>query len=76
MSAYFADPNSAVLPEQLTIIQRVFDDIVGETWFDDTPQNREDLAGLVLHTFQGGKIEEFALLEACHEQAQARFRRT
>jgi hypothetical protein len=65
-----------IRPDQLAIIQSVFDDLVRETWFHDTAQNREDLAAIVMHTFQNGTTREFSLLEACHEQARERFKRT
>lgn len=74
MSSDAAD-QSFIGPEQLAIIQKVYDDLVRETWFDDTPQNREDLAALVMHTFRSGKTREFTLLQASHEQARQKFKR-
>lgn len=74
MSSFF-DRSTVISPEQLDVMQGVFDDISAETWFLDTVENRERLAGIVLHTFRAGKTDEFELLDACHEIARAQFRR-
>jgi len=73
MSSDPSGQGSVFLPNQVEVIQKVFDDLVRETWFDDTPQNREQLAALVVHTFRTGKTHPFSLLETCREQARERF---
>lgn len=67
--------NSIVERADFATIQKVFDDIARETWFDDSERNLELLASLIMHTYQSGTTSEYDLLEACHEVARERFRR-
>ena len=75
MSSASFDYDAAIHPDQIVLIQKVFDDLARETWLDDTDENREGLAALILHVFRRGKIRESDLLEASHELARERFRR-
>ena len=75
MSSSYIDPATVITPLQFDVLQKVFDDIARETWFDDTDENRVRLAAIVMNTFRAGKTKEFDLLVSCHEVARDQFRR-
>lgn len=45
-------------PEALSKIQKTYDSIVNQDWFDATPENRDDFARHVIATVRGDDIDQ------------------
>ena len=50
--------NVVLLPDQLALVQRVFNSIVGEPWFDLNKDNERTLASIIVREFEHGTTDE------------------
>jgi hypothetical protein len=60
-------------PHEARLIQRVYDGIAGESWFNRNAVTERELLKLILRTYAEGPVNETALLLACSEEARGRF---
>jgi hypothetical protein len=60
-------------PHEAMLIQRVYDGIIGESWFNRNAITERELLKLILQNHAGGHLDEAALLTACRGEARDRF---
>lgn len=60
-------------PQEALLIQRVYDGIVRESWFNRNAITERELLKLILQNHAGGPVDEAALLLACRDEARGRF---
>jgi hypothetical protein len=60
-------------PDQVRLVQRVFRDVIAQSWFDRSFDNEQACARLVIHIYQRGIVSEHAFSDQCREQARKRF---
>jgi len=65
--------NVVLQPDQFALVRRVFDTIVGESWFVRNRENEHTLASVIVREFEHGTTDESALVERCKTTAQKRF---
>ena len=63
-------------PHEAVLIQRVYDGIVQESWFNRNAVTERELLKLILQTYAEEPGDEAVLLRACRGEAQGRFSRT
>jgi len=69
----FTHFSAALRPDELALIQRVFDRIVGEQWVSKEPDAREELARYVLKMYDRGLCVEEKLFDLCLAAARHKF---
>jgi len=67
--------NVILQPDQLALVRRVFDSIVGEPWFNRNRENEFAFASMIVREFERGTNDENALAGHCKAIAQERFSR-
>lgn len=65
--------SGALLPEELELLQEVFDKIRTETWFDTSPENHERFAAYILRIYRCGFISSEMLPLFCEKAARSYF---
>lgn len=60
-------------PHEAILIQRVYDTIVAEPWFNRNVITERELLKMIILHHQDGAIAEAALLPLCRDEARARF---
>ena len=60
-------------PDQVTLVQRVFKNLLAEPWFQRSMENEQACAKLVIHVYQLGISSELAFSNECSAQARKRF---
>jgi hypothetical protein len=60
-------------PHEATLIQRVYDGIVGESWFNRNAVTERELLKLILSSYAGDRKDEAHLMSSCREEARDRF---
>jgi hypothetical protein len=65
--------NHALTWKELAMVQRVYNDIISQDWFDRTDENEEACAIDVLHFFHQGMIVESILARICRSAAKEKF---
>lgn len=63
-------------PHEAVLIQRVYDGIAQESWFNRNTVTERELLKLILRTYAEEPGDEAALLRACLGEARGRFSRT
>lgn len=62
-------------PHEAILIQRVYDGIAQEPWFNRNAVTERELLKLILSNFTGDCQDEASLLLACRDVARERFSR-
>jgi len=62
-------------PHEAVLIQRVYDGITQESWFNRNAVTERELLKLILRAYAEHPGDEAALLCACRGEAQGRFSR-
>lgn len=62
-------------PHEAMLIQRVFDGITQESWFNRNAITERELLKLILVNYGGDPTDEAALTLLCRDEARARFSR-
>ncbi|UVC12545.1 hypothetical protein IHQ71_30405 (plasmid) [Rhizobium sp. TH2] len=65
--------NHVLTADELAMVQRVYNNIVCQDWFDRTDENEEACAIDVLHFFHQGMIVESILARICQSAAKEKF---
>lgn len=65
--------NVVLRPNELALVKRVFDAIIGEPWFVRTKENEHSLASAIVREFEKGMIEESGLAQRCLVIARERY---
>lgn len=60
-------------PDDLALIQHVFDRIVGEPWVSQDPKTREDLGRYIFKMYDRGLCVEEKLFDLCLAAARHKF---
>ena len=60
-------------PHEVVLIQRVYDAISGESWFNRNAITERELLKLILSNYAEASEDEAALLLACRQEARGRF---
>jgi len=66
----------AFTPEQLAIIQAVYNAVVSEQWFSKSPEKKEQFARFVIKSFRLGLVCPDWLQVYCRVAAEQRFSET
>lgn len=64
-----------MLPQEMEVVQDVFNAVVREPWFLRTTSNDKEFAEFVLRAYRAGITDRDHLLIYCHEAAVLRFSR-
>lgn len=64
-----------LLPEELDIVESVYDKIAAEAWFTDDEAERSAFAAHVIASYQRGLTDPEKLLQFCEVAAKGRFRK-
>jgi len=60
-------------PHEALLIQRVYDGIIQESWFNRNAITERELLKLILQNHADGRVDEAALLLTCRDEARGRF---
>ncbi|UVC09137.1 hypothetical protein IHQ71_00415 [Rhizobium sp. TH2] len=60
-------------PDELAMVQRVYNEIVSQDWFHRTDENEEACAIDILHFFHQGMIVESILARICQSAAKEKY---
>lgn len=63
-------------PHEAMLIQRVYDGISRESWFNRNAITERELLKLILQNHADGPADEAALLVTCRDEARDRFSKT
>jgi hypothetical protein len=63
-------------PHEAMLIQRVFDGIVAESWFNRNAITERELLKLILQNHADASVDEAAFLLTCRNEARHRFAKT
>jgi hypothetical protein len=62
-----------LLPEELAIIERVYNSIAGEAWFTDDEEKRNAFAAFLIKSYHRGLIDPEKLFRFCSSVAKWKF---
>ncbi len=65
--------SGALLPEELELLQEIFDRIQNEIWFARSPDNQERFAQYILRIYRCGFISSEMLPTFCEKAARSYF---
>jgi hypothetical protein len=65
--------NVVLLPDQLSLVQRVFTSIVSEPWFHRSPDNEHAVASIIVREYEHGTTDENDLTLFSKTVARRRF---
>lgn len=63
-------------PHEAVLIQRIYDGIARESWFNRNAITERELLKLILGNYAKEPMEEAALLLLCRNEARGRFSKT
>jgi len=77
MSFRTADFSPGVLlPEELALIEQVYDTVAAKDWFTKDEARRREFAAYVIATYNRGMVDPSKLLRLCEMTAGRKFRRS
>lgn len=69
----FPADTGIIMPEELSVVQRVFSNIASEDWFTSSADRRDQFAAYILDAYRNGVTDPYSLALQCRSRALVQF---